>query len=185
MIKAIHVVLVIVCGVSVVLGDESPVCPISDAERDSLMKLSFDEFDQTPGEGWRKYSDQGCEKEATSLLEEYFEIHEAELEDWRKRINRWHAGQIYASMGDYETARERFLVSYDPDEEEDPEFPWNDYVSASIAFLDGDREKLQKHRDRIEASEGQQNLHVVDKLLEFFGEPYSVALSGGPAPKKN
>lgn len=185
MIKTIQVVLLLLCGASAVLGDEKSVCPVSDAERDKLMELSFDGFDQTMGEGWRKYSDRGCKSEATSLLEDYFEIHHAELEGWQKRINRWHAGQIYASMDNYETARERFLVSYDADEAEHPEFPWNDYVDATIAFIDGDREKLQKHRDRIAATEGQQNLNVVDNLLEFFGEPYSVAVFGAPASKKD
>jgi hypothetical protein len=185
MIKAIQVALMFVCGASVALGGEGSGCSISQVEHDKLMKLSFDGFDQTMGEGWRKYSNQGCKKEAASLLDEYFEIHQAELEDWQKRVNRWHAGQVYAAMDEYKTARERFVVSYDPDEAEDPEFPWNDYVDATIAFLDGDREKLQKHRDRIAATEGQQNLHVVDSLLEFFGEPYSVAAFGGPASKKD
>jgi hypothetical protein len=185
MIKIIPIALLLVCGSSVVLGGEGSGCSISPAEHDTLMELSFDGFDQTMGEGWRKYSKQGCKKEAASLLDEYFEVHRANLEGWQERINRWHAGQVYALMDDYETARERFLASYDPDEAEDPEFPWNDYVDATIAFLDGDREKLQKHRDRIAATEGQQNLQVVDNLLEFLGKPYSVAYSGGPAPKKD
>lgn len=183
-IKALHAAVLLVCTSSMVLGGEGSACAISNAERDELLKLEFNAFDQTMGEGWRKYSNQGCMKEAASLIDDYHDVHQANLENWQKRINRWHAGQMYAMLGDYETARSRFLGSYNPDEPEEPDFPWNDYVSATIAFLDGDPEKLQEHRDRIAATDGQQNLHVVDNLLEYFGAPYSVAYSGGSSSKE-
>ena len=80
MLKIFYLALLFIGAASMGLGSEESPCAISHAEREELMKLNFDAFDQTMGEGWRKYSDQGCKKEATSLLEDYFEIHQAELE---------------------------------------------------------------------------------------------------------
>ena len=179
MIKNVTFALLLVGAWSTPEAGEESSCIIPAGEREQLIKLDFDAFDQTMGEGWRKYSARKCYREAGALIDDYYAAHKDGLESWQKRINRWHAGQLYAMLNDYETARQRFLDSYNPDEPADPPFPWNDYVAATIAFLDGDRQTLQKHRDRIAASAGQQNLQVVDNLLKYFGQPYSVAYSGG------
>ena len=59
---------------------------------------------------------------------------------------------------------------------------WNDYVLATIAFLERDRAALQRHRDRV--AEGREahfgnalNLRLLDALLRHFERDYRYATS--------
>ncbi|HZW61790.1 MAG TPA: hypothetical protein VFF04_06215 [Candidatus Babeliales bacterium] len=56
---------------------------------------------------------------------------------------------------------------------------WNDYVYATMAFLNNDMPKLKLYRDKIANGpifNGKKlNLDVVDNLIQHFGQPYSVA----------
>lgn len=155
-----------------------PECESLDAVADQLMGLDYDAFDQDLQGGWRPFPDEGCVVGTAKLIDRYHERHEDELQPYQARILRWHAGQLYGLADDVEKARRRFKASYNPEEPEQPDFPWNDYVSASIAFLDGDMDKLRHHRERIAASPSKGNLEVVDRLIAGFGKSYRVAYFG-------
>lgn len=102
--------------------------------------------------------------------------------DWQIRIITWHAGQLYAIDQDYVTAQARFENCYDPAEPADAQVLWNDYVHATLAFLNQDLKKLTLHRNRIaqgpDLNGAKANLHVVDGLIKCFGKSYLEAYSG-------
>jgi hypothetical protein len=156
-------------------------CKISAAEKTALLALPYQEFDQTLGEGWRKYADRGCYRQTAPIVDQYRTMNQRDLLDWQVRILTWHAGQIYAFCDEYGLARLRFQNSFDPKEPNDTPILWNDYVHATLAFLDKDMETLQKHREAIASGPVfngiRYNLAVVDGFIRCFNRPYSVAYS--------
>lgn len=155
----------------------------SDCERlyqahlESDLSLSYQEFDQTMGSGFRALSAQGCERHAADLIEAYIEFTGAEQSSLR-----WHIAQLRASHGDYAEAASYARASLREDEDFS-EYPlrWNDYVLATVAFLEKDREALIKHRDRVaegvdEHRGNAMNLRLLDALIEHFELSYSDAL---------
>jgi len=155
---------------------------ISEGRKQELMELAFTDFDQSMGHGWREFAKPGCYLETALLLDQYFELHKEKLVRWQRSILTWHAGQMYAFNNNYSVAKTRFLSSLNPEEPATTEIMWNDYVYASVAFLDKDFETLKKHRDII--ADGptfngkKQNLWVVDNFIKCFNEPYAYAYSG-------
>lgn len=152
-------------------------------EKSKLLELSYGKFDQSLGEGWRKFSKPGCYAEVALLIDEYFNRKQGKLESWQSQMLTWHSGQLYAFDNNYEIAKNRFRSSLDPKEPKN-EILWNDYVQASIAFLDNDLRLLKKHRDKIATGptvDGKKpNLWVVNNFIRCFGKPYSVAYSSCP-----
>lgn len=151
------------------------------------LKLPYQEFDQRPGKGWRKFAEQGKFLQAAKLIDRY-EKEKKGLEEWQRVNLRFHAGQLYAFADQKDQALARFkkaLLSKEP-----PEAPirWNAYVHATMAFLEKDRKKLTELRKEIAKGPKLQgvvpNLDVVDRLLQYFDEPYSVAYRGKPNPAK-
>ena len=163
------------------LADASNPCCISQQEREHLLALPYTEFDQDQHGGWRKLGqDFACYDLAAQLLERYREENSKKLKPGQIGILSWHAGQLYGFDGQFDKARTRFVASYNLEEPKDVDLLWNDYVIASIAFLDHDLETLKAHRNRIARAPGYKpNLSFVDNLLKYFDSPYGVAYSGG------
>jgi hypothetical protein len=162
-------------------------CCISADETAALMKLPYRDFDQNmPLGGWRKYGSIGCNKTAAVLLEQYMALRKPDLKASELSVITWHAGQLHGFDGNYSKARVDFVASLNPNEPSDSPLLWNDYVFASIAFLDHDIETLRAHRNRIERGpemDGRKpNLNIVDNLIQFFDRPYGIAYSGGRIP---
>lgn len=141
---------------------------------ESDLSLSYEEFDQTMGKGFRALSGAGCERHAADLIEAYIEAIGAEQSSLR-----WHIAQLRASHGDSSEAIKYARTSL-MDEEKAAEIPlrWNDYVLATIAFLEKDRDALVLHRDRVaEGVEEHQgnamNLRLLDAMIEHFDASYS------------
>lgn len=157
-------------------------CEISRADKASLINSEYKEFDQSMGKGWRAWGDRGCFQIAIDLLDEYFRVHEIKLLDWQKNIIIWHSGQMSGFLGDYKIARDKFKKCIKPNEPKDTKILWNDYVYATIAFLDKDLVELKKRRDIIAngpSLDGKKaNLNVVDNFLKCPNEPYAIAYSG-------
>lgn len=142
----------------------------------SDLDLSYEEFDQTMDSGMRILSAKGCHSETADLIEAYIEHNQA-----TQSSLRWHIAQHRATAGEYEAAVEsaRSVLKDDEDLEQNP-FRWNDYVLATIAFLNGDRESLVHHRDKV--AEGAElhhgnaiNLKLLDRLVDNFGKSYAEA----------
>lgn len=144
---------------------------------ESDMGLSYEEFDQTMDSGFRVLSAQGCHGESAELIERYMEVNSAEQSSLR-----WHIAQARAMAGENSEAV-RYARTTLLEKEDFSERPlrWNDYVLATIAFLEGDRDKLMVHRNKIAEGVGEHpgnelNLRLVDALIDHSGIDYSTAL---------
>ena len=113
------------------------ICRLSNEEKNRFLSMDLSTFDQSHY-GWRSLGSKGCHSEAAKLIVHYLEKFTAEYPD-DKRILIWHAGQNFASGGEYPKAKALFLKSFD-DGEHGP--MWNLYVSATIAFVDRDKAAL-------------------------------------------
>jgi hypothetical protein len=67
-----------------------------------------------------------------------------------------------------------------PEEAPDAAFPWNAYVKAVVAFLDGDLNELQLQREYIRSTLTRANLQIVDALIERFHLSYREASPYSP-----
>lgn len=146
--------------------------------RQTDLSLSYEAFDQTPGQGFRVLAQMGCEKQAADLIEAYINATDAEQSSLR-----WHIAQLRASHGDYDSAINYANQSLLKKEDfvERP-LRWNDYVLATVGFLEQDKEKLVYHRDRVAAATDEHpgnamNLKLLDNLIQYFEYNYKYATS--------
>ena|SRR5579862_9603197 len=151
---------------------------ISYQEEQKLLYMSYNDFDQS-SKGWRQYSNSNCYHEVGELIDKYIKVNKQELNDWQWIGLSWHAGQLFAFNNEYEIAKIRFVQSINPNEAVNSPIRWNDYVQATISFLDNDMTKLRYYRDNIangpEFNGVKTNLDVVDRLIKYFGQSYSFA----------
>lgn len=142
------------------------------------LELTYEVFDQRPGGGWRKFAEEGKLLEAARLIDRY-EREKKDLEEWQGVNLRFHAGQLYAFANQNDQALARFKTALRTKERAGSPISWNAYVRATIAFLERDRKKLTELREEIARGPKRQgvvpNLDVVDRLIEHFDKPYSVA----------
>jgi hypothetical protein len=158
-------------------------CPY---DRDRLLSLDQNAFDQDLEGGWRKLADDPrCWIAAADLLRDYREAHHSTAS-----ILFWHEGQLRANAGQTDAAITLFEQSRA--KEADP-FGWNFYVDGTIAFLRHDRARLQAARDKLAVlpkpkdfhpigPDGKPfdikwppNLNVLDGFLTCFDRPYDQA----------
>lgn len=125
-----------------------PECIISPSEREALLSLDYNSFDQSlPNGGWRKYDH--CPKLARELLDEYTIRHEAYLQKQQWDVLVWHSGQISAIAGDYLDAISKMEKTIKPNEKPTDAFLWNPYARATIAFLRRDKALLLSEREKL------------------------------------
>jgi len=140
------------------------------------LELTYEQFDQTMDAGFRPLAGAGCYRQAADLIEAYIAEHDAP-----QRSLRWHVAQLRAMDGDSgaAVASARKVLSETEDFSEKP-LRWNDYVRATIAFLEQDREALQFHRDQVALGVAEHpgnalNLRLLDSLLSHFDQSYAYA----------
>ena len=147
------------------------------------MALAFDSFDQDDHQGWRPLGDAGCEAEAATLIAAY-----AAKQAHPHPVLAWHRAQMLAHAGKTSEAIAAARATLHPAGSDDASgFDWNDYASATIAFLQGDRTALQANRDRLaeaaaKSGMNQPNLRSADRLLRCFGQAYKIAYSCPATP---
>lgn len=140
------------------------------------LSLSYEEFDQTLGKGMRPLANAGCAKEAADLILVYIEKNK----DTHLSLV-WHVAQQRALQGAYADAIEYAKKSLLEKEDFSTQpLRWNDYVLATIAFMEKDRAKLAYHRDRVALgkdlfSGNALNLKLLDKLLNNIDLSYKDA----------
>lgn len=156
------------------------------------MDMTFQEFDSGDA-GWRRWGENGCEREGAALIIEYRNRHAERLDPSQVSLLDWHAGQLYAVAGDYGFAIERMLLA----QENRAEPVELEYTIATIAFLRSDREALLAARERMMAipepvnfanaanrfvatynlprPRWPMNIDVVDRLIACFGWSYENA----------
>ena len=157
-------------------------------DRDSMMAMDFNTFDQTSGSGWRMVADMlGCALVAADLIRDYIDLHSP-----NERIIVFHEAQMRAKGGQTARAIELFRQTREA-EGQSSFFGWNQYVDATIAFLEGDKEALRDARESLASlpkpsnfravdRDGNPvelswppNLHLVDGFLKCFEETYETA----------
>ena len=109
----------------------------------AMLNMDFWEFDQTE-HGWRSLDT----NEAVKIIGLYIRSNTQLLPN-DKAILYFHAGQIYAEMGDYKTAIEQLELSKQSPKDW-VEIAWNAYVDGTIAFLNNDTEALLKEKAILE-----------------------------------
>lgn len=154
------------------------------ADCDALLKehlrtdldLPYADFDQTKGKGFRILGDAGCNEQAAQLIDAYIAKNHPE-----QSSPTWHAAQMHAMAGDYPVAiRDAKAVLLDKEDFSKDPLRWNDYVLATIAFLQHDKATLIEHRNKVaegaEAFWGNKtNLRFLDGLVAHFDQPYAYA----------
>jgi hypothetical protein len=153
-------------------------------DRSQLMSLDQHSFDQDMNGGWRAVAKKdGCLVAAADLIRDYRETHSSGFTS----ILFWHEGQLRAEAGDYPGAIVLFQRSRLP---ADTSPGWNEYVDATIAFLNKDRPSFDRAREALATlpkpsgwaldSAGREmpwplNLEVVDGLGRCFTMSYKEA----------
>lgn len=141
----------------------------------SDMTLSYEQFDQTPGAGFRSLGSLGCYPQEAELIKHYLEAtHD------RHRSLRWHLAQVLAFEDKNEAAiRYARGVLYTQEEAKRDRLRWNAFVLATIAFLQNDKPALVKYRNEVAAGKSYypnaKNLKVLDSLMRNFGKGYDFA----------
>ncbi|VAW33417.1 hypothetical protein MNBD_GAMMA01-1800 [hydrothermal vent metagenome] len=140
------------------------------------MLLSYKEFDQTMGKGFRSMASNLCDKEAADLIEKYIEVNNA-----KQSSLRWHIAQLRAHTGDYSVAvKWAKTVLQDKEDFSKQALRWNDYVLATIAFLEHDKKSLIAHRNNVAKGKEDHfgnalNLKYLDSLIKYFDKSYKFA----------
>ena len=111
---------------------------------DSLMALSFDEFDQNMAGGWRYYADKGDLETASELIKLYLSNH-PEIESSHRRVMNFHCGQMLAMMNKNMEAIPYMEASKNTEKDI---MQWNIYVDATISFLRKDRDVFDEKISR-------------------------------------
>lgn len=152
---------------------------VLDAQRERLLALSFDAFDQTNGSGFRLLLDQGRHVEAAELIQEYLRKNGRSLTEREQVSLNFHAGQLYGIVGDPSRAAphlRRALYKNEPTPDGHPAY-WNAYVDATRAFITRDRSGLVEARKRMgDLNEGFHRL--VDSFIDNIDTPYAELIFG-------
>lgn len=154
---------------------------------DAMLGMSFIAFDQGEN-GWRSLDNSiACSAYADDAIAAYRSRHEATLSPANRRLLMWHEAQVLAAQGETAEALQLMREATDGNEPN-----WQRlYKEATMAFLEGDLERLQASRERLamvpadptfKMADGSPvawppNLDVLDGLISCFGRPYSVAYS--------
>ncbi len=140
------------------------------------LSLPSHAFDQEEKRGWRALDAAGCTAEAAVLVERYLIGYESNL-----RSLKWHQAQLLALTGKYTQAVTAARQAVNPSEDaQHPNFKWNAYVLATIAFLEKDSKELARQAQLIENGVktepmNKTNLEIVLGLVRCIDRPYKVA----------
>ena len=160
-------------------AEQDRVCTVTSAD---LSKVTFDVFDQGLDSplSWRCLIYQGEIKQAEELIDKYMVLNKAGLEQYQLQALNFHAGQLAAMDGRYEEATEKFYLSFDNSNESAHYLSWNEYVSGTIYFLQGDIENLKQEIEKIESKNLEMdgaNLRILKNYLRCPDHTYKEVYS--------
>lgn len=161
-------------------------CKVSELDLDRFVKMDFYDFDQSE-KGWRLLAAKACYSQAALVQVRYRKVNFDRMLAWERRTSSWHIGQMYAFDSNYSKAIDFFKKSKKHEDDRGSGFRWNDYVNASIAFLEKNRKKLSYYRESLykgSSPYNRMNLRVVDSFLRCFDSPYSLAYSKDCNPRE-
>ena len=180
--------LIAVPGITISDEADYPSTGKCEFDREALLALDFNAFDQDFDGGWRQIAkDKDCSLVAADLIREYIDRHEPE-----QKIIVFHEGQMRAKGGQTDRAIELISSTREP-EGQNSYFGWNYYIDATIAFLAKDKRRLIEAKDALAALPKPSNFRAVDRdgnpveiqwppnmgvvngFVECFEETYAVA----------
>ncbi len=152
--------------------------------KEPYLRLSWDDFDQSPTSGWRPLAGRQEYAAAARMIENYLD-HRKDLLPAQRGYSRFHAGQLWALHGETEKA----LVLFDRATVTDmpPEFPQSfiALVVGTRSFLRTDMANVRAARNKVAAMPGLTTrdsifLDALDLLTRSEGltylEVYTVAV---------
>jgi hypothetical protein len=191
----------LLAAIAAVLLQSAPTADPCAYDKEVMLALAPDAFDQNLEGGWRTLSNTpDCREAAADLLAAYRTAHWGELTPGELHVNYWHEGQLRASLDQRLRAKRLLLAGVNPAITSDG---FQDYALGTVAFLDNDREALQAARDRLAATpppddwaetvasfreqygvemKWPMNLNVLDNMLACFGRSYDEAYEGCKTP---
>ena len=143
-----------------------------DRERDVILSLPWQQFDQTLNSGWRVYSARREYRAAADAIEVYLKQHPG-LTVRQRAVSHFHAGQMRVYDGRTEPGVAHMKQALVPEGTPGLSDDWNIMVSAHIAFLALDRATLvalQAQAAALPPSRVEWPGCPAD-LLEHFGQP--------------
>lgn len=152
---------------------------ISCSDYSRYLSMSYDEFDQTDGQGWRKFSTTGTKdyNKAAEIIE-YYIANKKYIPKEDIYMLHWHAGQMYAEDNKYPQALEHFSKSFLVEVNLHDKY-WNNYVRATIAFLNKDLASLKMIKETMselpEIDGMHTNLAFVRSFIRNIDKPYGFA----------
>lgn len=140
-------------------------------QQSAALQLDYTAFDQTPGSGFRVLAEADCPREAADLIEAYLQRPDA-----TQSSLRWHLAQMRAEAGQTDAAVRAARQSLRAEAAADAAFRWNDYVHATIAFLQKDRPTFdQHHRQVTAAAERHPGNAMNGRLLDALGRHFDAS----------
>ena len=172
--------ILITYSIKLVQAKQERTCTVTSAD---FSKLTFDVFDQGIDSplSWRCIAGRGEYKQAQELIRKYTEMNKTRLEQHELRILNFHSGQLAAVDGRYENAIEKFYQALDDSDRPADLLSWNEYVSGTIYFLEGDIKKLEQEIEKIESRDIEMdvyNLRILKNFLKCPTEAYKSIYSG-------
>ncbi len=151
----------------------------SETDKAEILDLTYLEFDQTPGSGFRRVADQGDFDGAAEMIEAYLAGRKG-LERTQVGYLHLHAAQLWAFHGDDDKAvghLRQARVDSIPDT-----FPqtFNAYIDATLSFILEDMAGVRKAKAEIMAMSNLSYrdstfLDSVNQLLLVEGQKYGEA----------
>ena len=163
-------------------------------DREAMLALSPEAFDQDLEGGWRLLGAKPeCREVAADLIAAYRTEHRATMKAGDLHTSYWHEGQLRASLNQPTRAVRLLMAGVNPDVQTDG---FQDYALGTVAFLNRDMPSLMAARARLAATPEPDhwaeaveqfrsrfglemkwplNLEVLDGLIACFGKPYSEA----------
>lgn len=132
-----------------------------------MLELDTWTFDQDPKTGWRSLPADMQIDALKAYIKGPAPGKKKKHPDGKRVDNNtmtWHLGQALAMKGSMEEAIGWINQSL-TDDDDDPQ--WNDYVKATIAFLEDDRTAFEEH-----ASGDNYNSSTLERLRAGLGKPY-------------
>lgn len=160
--------------------------PIPEAEREALLALPWEQFDQTPKSGWRicVNAERSDYLTAAALIEAYLARH-PDLPARQRALCRYHGAmmQVYRAVrfgGDARLALPGLRIALLDEKAKDAPPDWNHMVRATIAFLSDDQAALLDVQAQVAAlpKGSAQWPQYPAELLANLGKPYGSWVPG-------
>ncbi len=158
-------------------------CKVSDTGRTTAQTLDWEAFDQTGGApgSFRNLANAGCYREALVAYDDWLRNGSGYPDSRARGIGTFHRGQMYAMLGDNESAQILIGRSMREPGPEDPAAEvWNIYVSGVLAWFRQDRQGIRDAIAGLRAFDtdfARRQVGVLSGLRNCARESYRVAMS--------